>query len=175
MAVLPIRKYPDPVLRQPAQPISVIDDKLRRLAADMVETMEDASGVGLAAPQVGESIRMVVVDFDPENGDPRVLINPVITKRSGRKELSEEGCLSFPGLRTRIKRSPKVTCEAQNLDGEIVEYQPKAWPPGRSSTNSTIWTASFSSTRPARRTNCPSSRNWKSWKKTGPSCTGKAF
>lgn len=123
MAVLPIRKYPDPVLREPAKPVTVIDDKLRRLAADMVETMEDASGVGLAAPQVGESIRMVVVDFDVENGDPRVLINPVITKRSGRKELAEEGCLSFPGLRTRIKRSPKVVCEAQNLDGEIVEYQ----------------------------------------------------
>ncbi|MCD7897890.1 MAG: peptide deformylase [Planctomycetaceae bacterium] len=123
MAVLPIRKYPDPVLRQPAQPVSVIDEKLRRLAADMVETMEDANGVGLAAPQVGESVRMVVVDFDPENGDPRVLINPVITKRSGRKELGEEGCLSFPGLRTRVKRSPKVVCEAQNLDGEIVEYQ----------------------------------------------------
>lgn len=123
MAILPIRKYPDPVLRQPAQPVTIIDARLRQLAADMLETMQDAQGVGLAAPQVGESIRMVIVDFDPENGDPRVLINPVIIKRSGRKELKVEGCLSFPDVRTQIKRSPRVVCEAQNLDGEIVEYQ----------------------------------------------------
>ncbi len=123
MAILPIRKYPDPVLREPAQPVTVIDQDLRQLAADMIETMEDAHGVGLAAPQVGVGLRMVIVDFDPENGDARVLINPVITKRSGRKELGDEGCLSFPGMRSRVKRSPRVVCEAQNLDGEIVEYQ----------------------------------------------------
>lgn len=123
MAILPIRTYPDPVLRTNAEPVARIDAKLRQLAADMIETMQDASGVGLAAPQVGVSQRIVIVDFDAENGDPRVLINPVIVKRSGRKEICEEGCLSFPGLRTRIKRSPKVIVEAQNLDGEIVEYQ----------------------------------------------------
>ena len=123
MAILPIRTYPDPVLRKEAEPVTVIDAKLRQLAADMIETMQDANGVGLAAPQVGVSLRMVIVDFDPENGDPRVLINPVITKRSGRKEVGDEGCLSFPGLRSRVKRSPRVVCEAQNLDGDIVEYQ----------------------------------------------------
>lgn len=123
MAILPIRVYPDPVLRKQAQPVTVIDAKLRQLAADMVETMQNAEGVGLAAPQVGESIRMVIVDFNPEEGDPRVLINPVVTKRSGKKELRKEGCLSFPGLHTPIKRSPVVICEAQNLDGEIVEYR----------------------------------------------------
>ncbi len=123
LAILPIRVYPDPVLRAPAQPVTVIDSALRQLAADMVETMQDARGVGLAAPQVGVGQRIVIVDFAPdEDGDPRVLINPVIVKRSGKKELGEEGCLSFPGLRTRIKRSPKVVVEAQNLDGEIVEY-----------------------------------------------------
>ena len=111
------------MLREPAKPVTVIDDKLRRLAADMIETMEDANGVGLAAPQVGVGLRLVIVDFDPENRDPRVLINPVIIKRTGRKELADEGCLSFPGLRSRVKRSPRVVCEAQNLDGEIVEYQ----------------------------------------------------
>ena len=123
MAILPIRKYPDPVLRKKAKPVTVIDARLRKLAADMIETMEDANGVGLAAPQVGVSLRMVIVDFDPEVRDPRVLINPVITKRSGRKVLDDEGCLSFPGLRSRVKRSPEVICEAQNLDGEVVEYQ----------------------------------------------------
>lgn len=123
MAILPIRKYPDPVLRRPAEPVAIIDDKLRRLAAEMLETMEDAGGVGLAAPQVGESVRMAIVDFDPENHDPRVLINPVIVKRVGRKASGDEGCLSFPGLRSKVKRSPCVICEAQNLDGDVVEYQ----------------------------------------------------
>lgn len=126
MAILPIRKYPDPVLRKVADPVTVIDAKLRQLAADMIETMQDAQGVGLAAPQVGHSIRMVIVDFDPENGDPRVLINPTITKRAGKRELKPEGCLSFPGIHTEIKRAPKVFCEAQNLDGEIVEYETEA-------------------------------------------------
>ncbi len=123
VALIPIKNYPDPILRQVAKPVEVIDAKLRTLAANMVETMQDVRGVGLAAPQVGESIRMVIVDFDPEVGDPRVLINPVIIKRSGKKELGDEGCLSFPGLRSRVKRSPVVVCEAQNLDGEIVQYQ----------------------------------------------------
>lgn len=128
MAILPIRRYPDPVLREPAKPVTVIDASLRQLAADMIETMEDANGVGLAAPQVGVGLRIVIVDFDPENRDPRVLINPVITKRGGKKELGEEGCLSFPGLRSRVKRSPRVVCEAQNLDGEVVEYQAEDLP-----------------------------------------------
>lgn len=123
MSILKIRTYPDPVLREPAKPVTIIDAKLRRLAGDMMETMQDAEGLGLAAPQVGESVRMVIVDFNPEESDPRVLINPVIVKRSGRKELRKEGCLSFPGLHTQIKRSPVVVCEAQNLDGEIVEYR----------------------------------------------------
>ncbi len=123
MAILPIRHYPDPVLRKVAEPVKVIDEKLRQLAADMTETMKAANGVGLAAPQVGESIRMVVVDFDPENGDQHVLINPVIVKRSRQKDICDEGCLSFPGLKSKVKRSLKVTCEAQNLDGDVVEYE----------------------------------------------------
>ena len=123
MAILTIRNYPDPVLRLVAEPVKTINKDLRRLAADMIETMNHANGVGLAAPQVGKSIRMVVIDFDPENHEPRVLINPVIMKRSRQKDFSEEGCLSFPGLRSKVKRSARVTCEAQNLDGEIVEYQ----------------------------------------------------
>lgn len=122
MAILPIRRYPDPALRETAVPVAVIDDGLRRLAADMIETMIAADGVGLAAPQVGKSVRVAVVDFDPGRRDPRVLINPVITRRSRRKEVSDEGCLSFPGLRSKVKRAQNVTCSAQNLDGDVVEY-----------------------------------------------------
>ena len=123
MAILPIRKYPDPVLREMAKPVTVIDEKLRKLAADMVETMRDANGLGLAAPQIGVGLRLIVVEFDAENHDPRVLVNPVIVGRRGKKELGDEGCLSFPNLRSRVKRHPGVVCEAQNLDGETIEYQ----------------------------------------------------
>lgn len=122
MALLQIRKYPDPVLRAEAQPVTVIDDKLRQLAKDMIETMIDANGVGLAAPQVGVSLRMAVVDFDVENHDPHVLINPVITKREGKRESVDEGCLSFPGVRSPVKRNPRVTCSALDLDGKVQEY-----------------------------------------------------
>lgn len=128
MAILPIKQYPDPVLRKVAEPVKTINKELRQLAADMIETMRDANGIGLAAPQVGESIRMVVVDFDPENHEPRVLINPVIVRRSRQKETIDEGCLSFPGLRSKVKRALKVTCEAQNLDGDVVEYQVEGLP-----------------------------------------------
>ncbi len=123
MAILPIRVYPDPILRSVAKPVAVINAELRQLAQDMIETMEDANGVGLAAPQVGAGLRMVIVDFDPEKGDPRVLINPVITKRRGRKLLGDEGCLSFPGLRSRVKRTPSLIVEAQDLDGAIAAHE----------------------------------------------------
>ncbi len=122
MAILPILRYPDPFLRQKAEPVRTINGELRQLAADMIETMHEANGVGLAAPQVGKSVRMVVVDFDPENFEPRVLINPVIVRRSRKKETSDEGCLSLPGVRSKVKRALGVTCETQNLDGDIVEY-----------------------------------------------------
>ena len=122
MAILTIRKYPDPVLRGRADPVRTIDAKLRQLAANMTETMREANGVGLAAPQVGVPLRLAVVDFDPENHDLRVLVNPVIVKRSGRQELHDEGCLSFPEVRSQVKRSPKVIFHAQGLDGETAEY-----------------------------------------------------
>ncbi len=123
MAILPIRLYPDPILRSVAKPVAVIDAELRKLAQDMIETMHDANGVGLAAPQVGVGLRLIVVDFDPEKGDPRVLVNPVIAKRSGRKQLGDEGCLSFPGIRSRVKRTPALVVEAQDLDGALTAHE----------------------------------------------------
>jgi peptide deformylase len=128
VAILPIRRYPDPVLRATAAPVEIINDDLRRLAADMIETMWEADGVGLAAPQVGVGRRLVVVDLDPGNHDPRVLVNPVIVKRSRKKETLDEGCLSFPGLRSKVRRAFGVSCAAQNLDGDIVEYRVEGLP-----------------------------------------------
>jgi len=123
MAVLPIRRYPDPALLKPSEPVATINQDLRTLADDMIETMKDASGVGLAAPQVGVNVRLVTIDRDPEKHDPIVLVNPVFVRRSKEKETAEEGCLSFPGLRVKLKRHVGVTCQAQDLEGNVFEIE----------------------------------------------------
>jgi peptide deformylase len=105
LAILPIRRAGDPVLREKARRVRTVDSSIHRLIEDMWETMYDAPGVGLAAPQVGIGLRLVVIHV-PEH--PRfVLVNPEIVKRSGEREV-DEGCLSVPGFRGTIKRSVKV-------------------------------------------------------------------
>ncbi len=119
MPILPIRKWGDPVLREAARPVERFDAALRRLADDMIETMHDAPGVGLAAPQVGRSIRLVV--FDVGEG-PEVLANPALAEVDGREE-AEEGCLSVPGLYYPVRRGMRVTATGQDLRGEPVTIQ----------------------------------------------------
>lgn len=107
MAILPIRRAGDPVLREKARRVRNIDSSIHKLIDDMWETMYDAPGVGLAAPQVGIPLRVIVIDVhDPEH-EPIALINPEIVKRSGERVL-DEGCLSVPGFRGEITRSVKV-------------------------------------------------------------------
>ena len=118
MAVFPIRIFGDPVLRISTRPVEVFDDALRRLAEDMIETMYDAPGVGLAAPQIGVQKRICV--FDAGDG-PRVLINPEIVEASGEWEF-EEGCLSVPGHFWNITRPAYVRAVGQDLDGARVEF-----------------------------------------------------
>jgi peptide deformylase len=120
--MLEILRYPDPVLRQVSRPVEVIDDTIRRLAADMIEAMVAAKGVGLAAPQVGVPVRLVVVDLDHQAHDPRVLINPVFREVSQEKEIDNEGCLSLPGIEAKVKRSAQAVVEAQDLSGNVIEY-----------------------------------------------------
>ena len=120
MSVLPLHHHPDPVLRRRAQPVRQIDASVRRLVADMVDTMRHNSGVGLAAPQVGVSLRVAVVDV-PEQ-PVLVLINPAMVKRRGEYQV-EEGCLSYPGYRGEIKRAQKVVVKALNLEGEEVRVK----------------------------------------------------
>lgn len=105
MAILPIRRAGDPVLREKARRVRTIDRSIHRLIEDMWETMYDAPGVGLAAPQIGIPLRVVVI-HTPER-DPIALVNPEIVKRSGERVL-DEGCLSVPGYRGEITRSVKV-------------------------------------------------------------------
>ena len=120
MAIRTIRHLPDPVLRQKAKRISAIDSSIQRLIDDMVETMQQANGVGLAAPQVGVSLRVVVVQLPGE--EPITIINPKMVKRIGEREVTE-GCLSIPGYTGEIKRSVSVTVKGQNRQGKAIRLE----------------------------------------------------
>lgn len=124
MAVLPIVQYPDPVLRRVCDPVEAIDEELRQLVADMVETMHDAPGIGLAAPQVGVSKRLAVIDLGvgEDEDELLVLINPEIVDSSGRAS-DTEGCLSIQDLTERVTRPELVTLRAENLEGEAYEIE----------------------------------------------------
>jgi peptide deformylase len=117
MAVLPMRRYGDPVLRQKAKPVGEITPEIRALVADMVDTMHDEVGVGLAAPQVGVSIRLFVMDAG--KGATRALVNPRIVERTGAV-VAEEGCLSLPGIFADVERAEWVKVEATDLEGQPV-------------------------------------------------------
>ena len=106
-------------LREVSQPIETITDDIRRLVDDMFETMHEAKGVGLAAPQVGVNVRLAIIDI---GDDPLVLINPKIIRSSG-KESCDEGCLSFPGLTEKVERAKKVTAEATDIDGAVFQIE----------------------------------------------------
>lgn len=110
----------DPVLREKARPIKKFDKSLKRLAADMVETMYDSSGVGLAAPQVGVSGRMFVFD-DGETG-PMAVVNPELYDHEGEQD-GEEGCLSIPGIYFNVQRAMKVKVRGRDVDGQPVELE----------------------------------------------------
>jgi peptide deformylase len=120
--ILKIVKYPDPVLAKPGEPITEFNAELRKFVADMFETMYDGQGVGLAAPQVGVSKRLLVIDLS--NGkipdDRLVLINPEIIQQEG-KIYEEEGCLSFPDIREKVQRAAKVRVRAQDERGKWFE------------------------------------------------------
>ena len=121
--IRPVLQYPDPRLSRTAEPVSEITPELRELVADMVETMYARDGIGLAAPQVGEAIRLVVMDISgPEKReDLRVLINPVLTL-SGPEVDSEEGCLSVADYRSCVTRKELAHVEAMDLDGKPLSF-----------------------------------------------------
>lgn len=124
MALREVLQFPDPRLKLVARPIDEITDELRQLAADMIEVMYDEPGIGLAAPQVGASVRMFVIDTewnDEEKGrNPIVVINPVISEREGRITW-EEGCLSVPDYSATVERDAKILLRGLDLDGKPIE------------------------------------------------------
>jgi peptide deformylase len=138
--ILPILQYGDPVLRAKGNRIEIIDDRIRELAANMIETMHAAHGVGLAAQQIGEALQLTVLDIsaveddrpstlkldgkdiDPKTPMPLVLINPEIELR-GETEVGVEGCLSFPEITGEIERAQSVTVRAQTLEGGTTQIE----------------------------------------------------
>ncbi len=126
--VLEIRKYPDPILSKKAERVEKIDQDIQRLIDNMIETMYAAPGVGLAAPQVGRSIRLIV--FDPsvrnEEGKLTVLINPEIIEKEG-EAIMKEGCLSVPGLEAEIKRAENVKVTGLDKNGNAVNIDAKGF------------------------------------------------
>lgn len=119
MALLPILRYPDPRLKKIAQPVVEIDERVRRLAADMAETMYEAPGIGLAATQVDVHLQLVVIDVSEDKSDLHVLLNPRIERTEG-SHLGEEGCLSVPGIYEKVERAEKLTVHYLDLEGKKV-------------------------------------------------------
>ena len=117
MAMLPILHYPDPRLRTKAKPVEVVDDTVRTLIDDLLETMYEAAGIGLAATQVNVHRRVLVVDVSEHRDEPRVFVNPVIEQTEGEQE-RDEGCLSVPGFFESVKRAERIRVNALNADGE---------------------------------------------------------
>ncbi len=122
--ILDIYEYPDPILKKKALPVDKVDDELRAFMDDMLETMYEAAGVGLAAPQVGVSKRIVVIDYAKEEGEePKILhlVNPEIIWTSEEKIICEEGCLSVPSLVAEVERFLSVRVQYLDYDGNAQE------------------------------------------------------
>jgi peptide deformylase len=119
MALLPILCYPDPKLHTVAKPVTNFDEGLQTLVANMLETMYDAKGIGLAATQVDVHQRLIVIDVSEERDAPMVLINPELVWTSAETHLNEEGCLSVPGIYDGVKRFDAVHVRAQDATGSV--------------------------------------------------------
>ncbi len=122
MAHLNILHYPDPRLRHTARPVARVDRAVRKLVDDMLETMYEAPGIGLAATQVGVTQRVLVIDLSPEKNQPLCLINPELLYREGVEE-TEEGCLSVPGVYGVVQRAERIRFRALDRDGKPFEQE----------------------------------------------------
>lgn len=117
MALLPILSFPDPRLRTKAKPVEQVNDEIRQLVNDMLETMYAAPGIGLAASQVDRHIQLIVMDLSEEKNEPRVFINPSVTPLTEELQPYEEGCLSVPQVFDKVERPARVRIEFLDLEG----------------------------------------------------------
>jgi peptide deformylase len=123
MSKLAILRYPDPRLHTVAKPVAQVDDRIRQLVDDMLETMYAADGVGLAATQVDVHERVIVIDTSDTRNDPHVLINPELIAQSEEMSLADEGCLSVPAIYDKVPRHERVSVRALNRAGETYEFE----------------------------------------------------
>ena len=121
MSILNILEFPDVRLRKKAVPVKTVDETVKKLLDDMLETMYESRGVGLAATQVNVQQRVIVIDISEEKNSPLYLINPEIVEKEGLEE-SEEGCLSVPGFFEKVKRAESIKVKALNRDGQAFEF-----------------------------------------------------
>lgn len=124
MALLNILEFPDPRLRKVAKPVTVFDAALKKLSEEMIETMYDAPGIGLAATQVNVHKRLIVIDVSENKSEPLVFINPEITSLSDQQREWEEGCLSVPGFHEVVVRPRDVRVNALDINGDAFEIEP---------------------------------------------------
>jgi peptide deformylase len=123
MALLPILRYPDPRLHTVAKPVAEVDARITRLADDMLETMYQADGVGLAATQVDVHERLIVMDTSEGRDQPMVVINPELIEKSAEMKVAEEGCLSVPTIYDKVERHARVKVRALGRDGQPYEFE----------------------------------------------------
>jgi len=123
MSLLPILRYPDPRLHTVARPVAAVDDRVRTLVEDMLATMYDAEGIGLAATQVDVHERVIVIDVSEQRDQPLVLINPELTWASAETQVGDEGCLSVPGIYDGVERARAVKVRAQDRTGTAREIE----------------------------------------------------
>ncbi|WP_276819625.1 peptide deformylase [Mailhella massiliensis] len=125
----PVLQYPDPLLAKVSEPVAEINDEIRALAQDMLDTLTTVGGVGIAAPQIGVLKRVVIIDVSQEKNDPdlpqdfKVFVNPVVTVLDPKGHEENEGCLSVPELRAKVKRPRRVALDALDLDGNPVHIE----------------------------------------------------
>jgi peptide deformylase len=123
MALLPILRYPDPRLHTIARPVIAVDARIRQLVGDMLETMYQAEGIGLAATQVDVHERLIVIDVSDARNEPRVLINPELVSVSDELIFNDEGCLSVPAIYDKVQRHARVTVKALDRDGQAYQFE----------------------------------------------------
>jgi len=126
--ILPILTYPNDVLRKPAEPVKFpLSKEIKKLTKDMIDTVRHSDGIGLAAPQVGKSVKLIIINLEKSGVPLFPLYNAKIKSKGFKKVEIEEGCLSIPGVFGMVKRPVKVTIEAQNAEGEKVKIMDEAW------------------------------------------------
>ena len=123
MALLPVLRYPDPRLHTIARPVMAVDARIRQLVGDMLETMYQAEGIGLAATQVDVHERVIVIDVSDTRNEPRVLINPELVSVSDELIFNDEGCLSVPAIYDKVQRHARVTVKALDRDGQAYQFE----------------------------------------------------